>query len=74
MQLQNITEEKSVLPEHTGEIQKVIEDEGNKFMGALLRYLWTSDQLNSKYEWLSRNCKHFAKLVFDFVAKTKYWS
>jgi len=47
-------------------------DEGRKTMQDLVDYIYTKDELNKKYCVYTDNCKHFAKRIFDEVAKSKY--
>ena len=40
---------------------------GRKSVNDLINWLWSSDQLNKKYNLLARNCQDFATAVFDYV-------
>lgn len=47
------------------------EDKGKKTMKELIEWLYRENELNKKYDYISSNCKHFAKAVFDYVAAKK---
>jgi len=48
------------------------QDSGRGSMEDLIDYLYGEDELNKPYDWLLDNCQHFAKRIFDEIAKTKY--
>ena len=48
---------------------EVIHDTGRKTMGELVDILVTENLLNDQYDLINSNCKHFAKVLFDEVAK-----
>lgn len=48
------------------------EDKGRKTMKELIEWLYKENELNKKYDYISSNCKHFAKAVFDYVAAANY--
>lgn len=46
-------------------------DEGRKSVGQLIRWLYRENELNKEYNVYTSNCQHFAKAVFNYVAKNK---
>ena len=54
-------------------ITQVICDSSEMFLKEFVGMLWKTNAVTSGYHYLWNNCKHFAKTVFDNVAKTKHW-
>ena len=46
-------------------------DAGKKSMKDLIKWLYKTNKINDKYNYLSSNCKHFGKCVFNFMALDK---
>lgn len=44
---------------------------GGLKLNALVTWLWSQDFLRQEYDLLNSNCQHFAKKVFDWIAKNK---
>ena len=49
-------------------------DESSLRLKELFEFIGETDQLNIKYTFNDKNCKKFAKEVFDVIAKRKTWS
>ena len=49
-------------------------DESSLRLKELFEFIGGTDQLNIKYTFNDKNCKKFAKQVFDVIAKKKTWS
>ena len=47
------------------------EDRADQSVNDLIDWLWKSDELNNKYNLVNRNCQHFGKKVFNFVAASE---
>ena len=56
--------------QHTS-IELVEKDRGRKNMRQLIEMLWKENELNHRYGFLDSNCKDFAKVVFDYAARSK---
>lgn len=53
------------------DVQPIQKDEGRRTMGEFIEWLWKKDHLNKKYNWLTSNCKDFARNVFNEIARNK---
>ena len=53
---------------NTGDISSISFSELYKYM------IEDTDQLNIKYNFSDKNCKKFAKIVFDKIARNKTWN
>jgi hypothetical protein len=52
-----------------------VEDESSISFKTLYDYIIVDrDQLNIKYNFSDENCKKFAKIVFDKIARNKRWN
>jgi len=47
------------------------QDSGRRSMEDLINYLYGEDELNKPYNLYTDNCQHFAKRIFDEIAKAK---
>ena len=51
------------------------DDSSSISLSELCKYMTEdTDQLNSKYNFSDENCKKFAKIVFDKIARNKTWN
>ena len=48
-------------------ISEVMSDESGKTVRDLVKFLYRSDQLKKTYNFLSSNCKHFARDVYNYL-------
>lgn len=49
----------------------MLADQGRMSVHDVLLWIFEADEVNNKYDYLFRNCRHFAKAVFNHVAKYK---
>ena len=52
-------------------IELMNSDKGRYSIDELIRWMYRENELNNEYNVYTSNCKHFAKAVFNHVARTK---
>ena len=52
----------------------IIQNSSLETFANLYNFIIVTDQVNLRYNFADENCKKFAKIVFDRIARTKRWS